>query len=136
MLSLLFVLLIPSPSSIFFGCILDVPGSGLRTLEAGVGTLVSVSVALVDARTIRWSGSTTPGSLSVCHYPGSVPNPTSLQKSFQEAMVVHQGRDYFSLTEASSDKSWVIVSVRVATVALFAAVDIARLARASTVSAW
>ena len=67
MLSLLFVLLIPSPSSVFLCCILDVPSSRIRTLEAGVGTLASVNVTVVDARTIPWSGRTTPGSLSVCH---------------------------------------------------------------------
>ena len=82
MLSFIFVLLIPTPSSIFFCCILYVPGCGIRTLEAGVGTLVSVSVSVVDAWTIPWSGRTTPGSLSVCHTPGSVPTPTSLRKSF------------------------------------------------------
>ena len=73
MLSLLFVLFITAASGVFLGCVLDVPGSGLRTLETGVGTLVPVSVTLVDARTIPWSGRTTPGSLSVCHTPGSVP---------------------------------------------------------------
>ena len=78
MLSLLFVLLIPAPSSVFLRCILDVPGSGFRTLESGVGTLVSVSVTVVDARTIPWSICTTPGSLSVCHTPVSVPTPTFL----------------------------------------------------------
>ena len=78
MLSLLFVLLIPAPSSVFLRCILDVPGSGLRTLEAGVGTLVSVSVTVFYARTLPWSGRTTPGSLSVCRTPGSVPAPTFL----------------------------------------------------------
>ena len=75
MLSLLFVLLIAAPSSVFLSCILDVPGSGLRTLETGVGTLVSVSVTVMDARTIPWSGRTTPGSISVCHTPGSVLAP-------------------------------------------------------------
>ena len=78
MLSLLFLLLIPTPSSVFLCCILYVPGCGLRTLEAGVGTLVYVGVTVVDARTIPWSGRTTPGSLSVCHTPGSVPTPTFL----------------------------------------------------------
>ena len=82
MLSLLFVLFITSPAGVFLGCILDVPGSGLRTLETGVGTLVSVSVTVVDARTIPWSGRTTPGSLSVCSTPGSVLVPSSLRKSF------------------------------------------------------
>ena len=92
-MSLLFVLMIPIPSSILFRCILYVPGCGLRTLETGVGTLVPVSVSVVDDRTIPWSGRTTPGSLSVCHTPGSVPTPTSLRKSFQEVLVVQQGRD-------------------------------------------
>ena len=93
MLSLLFVLLIHTPSSILFRCIIYVPGCGLRTLETGVGTLVSVNVEVVDARNIPWYGRTTPGSISVCHPPGSVPTPTSLRKSFQEALVVQQGRD-------------------------------------------
>ena len=78
MLSLIFVLLIAAPLGVFLSCILDVLGSGLRTLEAGVETLVSVSVTVVDAWTIPWSGRTTPGSLSVCHTPGSVPAPTFL----------------------------------------------------------
>ena len=61
MLSLIFVLFITAASSVFLGCILDVPGSRLRTLETGVGKLVSVSVTVVDARTIpivpsaRWN---------------------------------------------------------------------------------
>ena len=63
MLSLLFVLFIAAPSRVFLSCILDVSGSGLRTLETGVGTLVSVSVTVVDAQTIPWYGRTTPGSL-------------------------------------------------------------------------
>ena len=78
MLSLLFVLVIPAPSSIFLRCIIYVPGCGIRTLEDEVGTLVSVDVTVVDAQTIPWSGRTTPGSLSVCHPPGSVPTPTFL----------------------------------------------------------
>ena len=57
-MSLIFVLFITAVSGVFLGCILDVPGSGLRTLETGVGTLVSVSVTVVDARTIPWSGRT------------------------------------------------------------------------------
>ena len=71
MLSLLFLLLIPAPSSVFLRCILDVTGCGLRTLEAGVVTLVSVGVTVVDAQTIPWSGRNTPGSISVCHTPAS-----------------------------------------------------------------
>ena len=73
MLSLLLVFFITTASGVLFGCILDVPGIGLRTLETGVGKLVPVSVTVVDAQTIPWSGRTTPGSLSVYHPPGSVP---------------------------------------------------------------
>ena len=73
MLSLLFVFFITAASGVLFGCILDVPGIGLRTLETGVGALVPVGVTVVDARTIPWYGRTTPGSLSVCHTHGSVP---------------------------------------------------------------
>ena len=73
MLSLLFVFSITAAYGVLFGCILDVPGIGLKTLETGVETLVSVSVTLVDARTIPWSGRITPGSLSICHTPGCVP---------------------------------------------------------------
>ena len=47
MLSLLFVILIPTPSSILFRCMLYVPGCKLRTIETRVGTLVSVSVSVV-----------------------------------------------------------------------------------------
>ena len=60
MLSLLVVFFITAASGVFLGCILDVPGSGLRTLETGLGTLVSVIMTVVDARTIPWSGRTTP----------------------------------------------------------------------------
>ena len=69
MLSLLFVFFITTTSGVLFDCIIDVPGIGLMTLETGVGTLVPVSVTVVDARTIPWSGRTTPGSLNVCHPP-------------------------------------------------------------------
>ena len=88
MMSLLFVLFIDTPSGVFLGCILDVPGSGLRTLETGVGTLVSVSVTVVDAQTITWSGCTTPGSLSVCHTPGSVTASTFIREPFEKALIV------------------------------------------------
>ena len=88
MLLLIFVILIPTPSVILLCCILYVTGCGIRTLETGVGTLVSVSVTVVDARTIPWSGRTTPGSFSVCHTPGSIPAPSSLQKSFQKSLIV------------------------------------------------
>ena len=88
MLSLLFLLFITSASGVFFGCILDVPGSGLRKLETGVGTLVSVSVTVVDARTIPWSGRTTPGSLSACHPPRSVLASPFIREPFEKALIV------------------------------------------------
>ena len=67
MSSFFLVFFITTTSGILFCCILDVPSIGLRTLETGVGTLVPVGVTVVDARTIPWSGRTTPGSLSVYH---------------------------------------------------------------------
>ena len=60
---------IATTSGILFCGILDVPSIGLGTLEAGVRALVPVGVTVVDARTIPWSGRTTPGSLSVCPTP-------------------------------------------------------------------
>ena len=125
MLSLLFVILIPTPSNISFCCIFYVPGGRLRTLETVVGTLVSVSVAVLDDRTIPRSVRTTPGHLSVCHTPRSVPAPT----------LSNRDEISFAWADASSDKSWAIVSVSEATVDLSAAVAVTRLARASTVSA-
>ena len=88
MLSLLCVLFVTAASGVFLGCILDVLDSGLRTLETGVGTLVSVSVTVVDARTIPLSGRTTPGSLSVCHTPGSVPASDFIRETFEKALIV------------------------------------------------
>ena len=88
MLSLLFVLFITPASGVFLCCILDVPGSGLRTLETGVGALVPLSVTVVDAWTISWSGRTTPGSLSVCHPPGSVPDSTFIREPFEKLLIV------------------------------------------------
>ena len=88
MLSLIFVFFITAASGVFFGCIIDVPGSGLRTLETGVGTLVSVSVTVVDTRTIPWSSTTTPGSLSVCHPPGSVPAYPFIREPFEKELIV------------------------------------------------
>ena len=88
MLSLLFVRFITAGSGVFFGCILDVPRSGLRKLETGVGTLVSVSVTVVDAYTISWSGRTTPGSISVCHNPGIVPASPFIREPFEKALIV------------------------------------------------
>ena len=82
MLSLLLVLFVTTTSGVLFCCILDVPGTGLRALETGVGTLVPVGVTVVDAWTIPWSGRTTPGSLSVCHTPGSVPASPLYQIAF------------------------------------------------------
>ena len=75
MSSFFLVLFIATTSGILFCGILDVPIIGLGTLEAGVRALVPVGVTVVDARTIPWSGRTTPGSISVCPTPGSVPAP-------------------------------------------------------------
>ena len=47
MLSLLFVFFINAAYGVIFGCILDVPSIGRRTLETEVRTLVSVSVTVV-----------------------------------------------------------------------------------------
>ena len=88
MLSLLLVFFITTASGVLFCCILYVPGIGLRTLETGVGTLFPVGVTVVDARTIPWSGSTTPGSLSVCHTPGSVPASPIIRYPFEKALIV------------------------------------------------
>ena len=70
MLSFILVFFMANASGILFFGIRDVPRIGLRTLEAGVRTLVPVSVTVVDARTILWSGRTTPVSLSVSPTPG------------------------------------------------------------------
>ena len=73
MSSFFLVFFIATTCGILFCGILDVPSSGLGTLEAGVWAIVPVGVTVVDARTNPWSGHTTPGSLSVCPTPGSVP---------------------------------------------------------------
>ena len=65
MLSFIFVILVLAPSDILLGSIFNVSGGRLGTHEAGVGALVSVGVAVVDARAIPWSGCITPGSLSI-----------------------------------------------------------------------
>ena len=91
MLLFLFVILVVPPPDILLGGIFNVPGGGRRTLEAGVGALVSVGVAVVDARAIPWSGCTTPGSLSVCTTPGSIPVISSLLESFQKFLIVQEG---------------------------------------------
>ena len=88
MLSLIFVLFITAASGVFLGCVLDVPSSKIRTLETGVGTLVSVSVTVVDARTIPWFVRTIPGSLSLYHPPGSVPASTFIREPFEKALIV------------------------------------------------
>ena len=93
MLSFIFVILVLTPSGILLCCIFDVSGCGTRTLETRVKTLVYVSVAVVDAWTIPWSGRTTPGIISVYYTPVSVPAPSSLRKSFQKSLIVWEGRD-------------------------------------------
>ena len=71
MLSLLFVLFITAASGVSLGCIINVPGSRIRTLETGVGTLVSVSVTVVDAG--PWDGP----SIHYCHTHGNkCPHPS------------------------------------------------------------
>ena len=71
MLSFIFVILVLTPSDIPLGSIFNVSGCWLGKLEAGLGALVSVGVAVVDARAILWSGT-----------PGSVPVSSSLRESF------------------------------------------------------
>ena len=52
MLSFIFVILVLTLFNILLGSIFNVSGCGLRTLETGVGALLSVGVAVVDARSI------------------------------------------------------------------------------------
>ena len=60
-----------------------------------------------------------------------------LSKSlFKRRWLSNRDEINFAWADASSDKIWAIVSVRVDTVALSAAVAVSRLSRASTVSAW
>ena len=136
MLLLLFVLLILAPYSVLLRCIFYVPGSGIRTLEAGVGTLVSVGMTVVNDQTIPWSGRTTSGSLSVCHTPEVFQLPPFSESIFKRRWFSNRDEINYAWADASSDESCAMVSIKVATVALFVAVDVARLARASTVSAW
>ena len=136
MISLLFVLLIPTPSSIFFRCNLYVTGCGLRTLEAEVGTLLSVSVSVVDAWTIPWSGRTTPGVFLPATPLEVFQLPPLSESLFKRHWLSNRYEINFAWDDASSNECWAIVSVKVSTVALSADVDVARLARASTMSAW
>ena len=112
--------------------------SGCRfgTPETGVGALVSVGVAVVDTLAIALSGCTTPGSLSVCSTPGSVPGSSSLREYFRSFWL--SSRDEMSLawSESSSKESWYMVSVSVANFVRSAAMAVARLSKASTVSDW
>ena len=82
MLSFIFVILVLPSSDVLLCSIFIMFGCGFGTLETGVGALVSVGVAVVDARAIPWSGRTTPGNISVCSTPGSVPVPSSLRDYF------------------------------------------------------
>ena len=79
MLSFFLVFFFGTTSGILFSGILDVPSSGIRALEAEVRALVLMGVTVVDAWTIPWSGRTTPGSISVCPTPGSVPASPSIR---------------------------------------------------------
>ena len=97
MLLFLFVILVVPPPDILLGGIFIVPAGGLRTLEAGVGALVSVGVAVVDDWSITWSGCTTPGSISICTTPGSIPVSSSLRESFQKFLIVQEGQDELGL---------------------------------------
>ena len=136
MVSFIFVILILTPSDVLLCSIFNVSGCGIGTLETGVGAIVSVGVAVVDARAFPWFSRTTPGILSVCstlevfQFP---PHSKSLFRSFWLS-----SRDEMSLTwsEASSKESWTMVSVSVETVARFSGVDISRLDKASRVSDW
>ena len=97
MLSFLFVILFLTPYYILLGSFFNVSGCRLRPLETGVGALVSVGVAVVDARAIPCSGCTTLVNISVCSTPGSVPVPSYLLESFYKFLVVQEGRDELGL---------------------------------------
>ena len=111
-------------------------GCGLRTLETGVGKLVSVSVAVVNARTIPWSGRTTPEVFPSATPPEVFQLPPHSESLFKSRWLSNRNKISFAWVDANSDESWAIVSVCVATVALFATVAVARLAKSSMVSAW
>ena len=59
-----------------------------RLSNKGGSWNTSRGVTVVDARTIPWSGSTTPGILSVCHTPGSVPASNFIREPFEQALIV------------------------------------------------
>ena len=62
--------------------------------------------------------------------------PPLCESLFKRRWLSNRDEINFAWDNASSNKSWAILSVRVVTVALSSAVAVARLARASTVSAW
>ena len=62
--------------------------------------------------------------------------PPLSESRFKRRWLSNRDEINFAWSDESSDESWSIVSVKVATVALSAAVEVSRLARASTVSAW
>ena len=66
----------------------------------------------------------------VFHFP-----PLS-ESLFKRRWLSNRDEINFAWADASSDESWAIVSVKVATVALSATMAVVRLARASTVSDW
>ena len=74
-------------------------------------------------------------------FPSATPSevfqlPPLSKSLFKRRWLSNRDKVNFAWADASSDKSWAIVSVRVVTVALSAAMAVARLARALTVSAW
>ena len=97
MLSFLYIILVLPSSDALLCSIFNMSSCVFGTLETGVEALVSVSMSVVDARSIPWSGHTTPGNLSVCSTPGSVPVPSYLLESFYKFLVVQEGRDELDL---------------------------------------
>ena len=97
---------------------------------------MSLSVAVVDALTIPWSGHTTPGVFLSATPPEVFQIPPLSESIYKRLWLSNRDEISFAWADASSDESWAIVSMSVATVALSTAVAVARLARASMVSAW
>ena len=62
--------------------------------------------------------------------------PPFSESLFKKRWLSNRDEINFAWADTSSDEIWAIVSVKVATVAISAAVVVARLARASTVLAW